>query len=68
MTQEFAGMTAEFEARNQSLAFVINKEYGDRMQALVDAARTNSRATSDPAFRLLQILTRVRTKAGKLAL
>jgi Holliday junction resolvase-like predicted endonuclease len=68
MTAEFAAMSADFEARGDHLRFVMNKTYGDALQALVKVAKTNSRATSDPAFRLLQVLARVRTTAGPLVL
>lgn len=68
MTTAFAGLVSEFEQRGERLGFVINKEYGDCVQRLVDVARSNSRATSDPSFRLLQVLTRVKTAEGRLVL
>jgi hypothetical protein len=43
---------------------VINRAYGDRIQELVDVARRNEKATSDPAFRMLQVLARVPTSNG----
>lgn len=44
------------------------KEYGDRVQELICVARSSRRATSDPAFRLLQVLTRVKMASGRLQL
>ena len=68
MTAAFADLAAEFADRGEQLSFVINKGYGDRVQELIAIARSNSRATSDPAFRLLQVLTRVKTADGRLQL
>jgi hypothetical protein len=66
VTAAFADMAAEFAARGERLTFVVNTEYGDRVQELIEVARTNRRPTSDPAFRLLQVLTRVTTSGGRL--
>jgi len=63
MTAAFDRMTEEFPSEGR-LTFVINKTYGDRIQQLVEIARTNEKSTSDPAFRLLQVLARVRTTDG----
>jgi Holliday junction resolvase-like predicted endonuclease len=68
MTGEFSAMASEFEARGERLSFVINRDYGDSVQKLIEVARTDSRATSDPAYRLLQVLARVRSTAGRLEL
>ena len=68
MTTEFAAMSAEFEARGERLTFVVNQTYGDAVQRLIEVARNNSRATSDPAFRLLQVLSRVKSSGGHLSL
>jgi hypothetical protein len=68
MTAAFADIAAEFAGRGEQLSFVINKDYGDRVQELIAVARSDSRATSDPAFRLLQVLTRVKTADGRLQL
>lgn len=67
-TSAFADMASEFHDRGQRLTFVINEHYGDSVQRLIDVARGNSKATSDPAFRLLQVLARVRTTTGNLSL
>jgi hypothetical protein len=65
MTKAFKEMASDFKNGGKELDFIINEEYGNRIQALVDVARNNSRATSDPAFRLLQVLTRIKTKQGQ---
>lgn len=68
MTNAFAVLAVEFSQRGERLSFVINREYGDHVQELIESARTNSSATSDPAFRLLQVLTRVKSSAGPIHL
>ena len=40
--------------------FVRNDDYALRVQALIDEARMTASTTGEPAFRMLQILTRVR--------
>lgn len=66
MTTEFEAMRSEFSSPTSDLIFVMNQEYGDRVQALIDVAKDNSKATSDPAFRMLQVLSRVKTADGPL--
>lgn len=66
MTTEFEAMSAAFDARGERLTFVINRHYGDRIEELIKVAKSNKRATSDPAFRLLQVLSVVRTSNGEL--
>lgn len=39
---------------------MINGEYTARIQTLIDHARYHSAATSDSAYRLLQVLTRLK--------
>jgi hypothetical protein len=63
VTQAFEDMEQSFPEPGR-LTFVINERYGDCLEQLIEVARTNERATSDPAFRLLQILCRVRTTSG----
>jgi len=64
LTKRFDEMSQEFEARDERLSFFINKSYGDAIQELIEVARTNVRATSDPAFRLLQVLACVKSSQG----
>ncbi len=63
VTAAFSQMAEEFSAPGR-LSFVINKAYGDRIQELIKIVRRNERATSDPAFRLLQVLARLKTTDG----
>ncbi len=67
VTAAFEAMAEEFTSRGKRLDFVMNEGYGDHIQQLINHARVNSRATSDPAFRLLQILSRVKTDTGPLS-
>ena len=68
MTKQFDAMKVEFASDASDLTFVMNQQYGDRVQALIGVAKDNSKATSDPAFRLLQVLSRVKTSSGPLTL
>lgn len=68
MTTRFAQMAADFDSERGTLEFVINEVYGDAVARLVAVARKDSRPTSDPAYRLLQVLASVRTSTGPLAL
>ena len=53
-------------ASGVEVTFVINAEYTQRLQALVNLAAKDTRTPSEPAYRLLQILTH--TRGGKLTL
>lgn len=53
-------------ASGVEVTFVINAEYTQRLQELVDLAAKDTRTPSEPAYRLLQILTH--TRGGKLTL
>ena len=50
----------EWAAEDRLFEFVINEEYTRRMRALIDHARGNTSTTGEPAYRLLQVLTRLR--------
>lgn len=60
MILRFAELEARLTADDLDLHFVTNDEYTTRIQALIDHARRNTAATSEPAYRLLQILTAAR--------
>jgi Holliday junction resolvase-like predicted endonuclease len=60
LTARFAELEHAYTDGDLDVQFVINDEYANRIQALIDDARSNSKATSDPAYRLLQILTRLK--------
>ena len=60
LTQAFASLEAEAEQLDMDLAFIINEEYTNRLGELVNHARSNSSATAEPAYRMLQVLTHLR--------
>jgi hypothetical protein len=66
LTTFFDERVAEFSLRGEELEFVINRDYTDRVQALLNHAKSNTATTSEPAYRMLQILTHLR--GGKLQL
>jgi hypothetical protein len=56
----FERIQKERAEEGQILELVFNAEYTARITALVEAAKTNSSTTNEPAFRMLQVLTRLR--------
>lgn len=56
----FEELEREFDSAELDLRFVVNDVYAERVQQLIEHARRSASATSEPAYRLLQILTRVR--------
>ena len=60
LTAALEELAREYSEVDLDVLFVVNQLYAERVQALIDHARRNSKATSDPAYRLLQVLTRVR--------
>ena len=65
-TQAFEEMREQFAAAGRSLDFVINEEYTARVKELLDHARSNTSATNEPPYRMLQVLTHLR--AARLSL
>jgi hypothetical protein len=59
-TTGFERLSAEWKAEGRSLEFVINDEYTRRTAQLVEHARKNPSTTNEPAYRMLQMLTRLR--------
>ncbi|MEO2107156.1 MAG: hypothetical protein ABGZ36_16115 [Actinomycetota bacterium] len=53
-------LVEEWASNRRSLRFVRNEDYTERVQELVDHAASNASITVDPAYRMLQILTRLR--------
>ena len=51
---------AEQKTKSVDVAFVINDDYTEKVQQLIDLARKNHSTTGEPAFRMLQILTHAR--------
>lgn len=60
LTAQFAELEAVYSDDELDVKFIINDGYAERVQLLIDHAKANSSATSEPAFRLLQILTHLR--------
>lgn len=60
LTKEFEVIALDFKVLEIEVTFVMNYDYTARIQKLVDHARENSSATSEVAYRLLQILTHLR--------
>jgi hypothetical protein len=59
-TKAFAQLTAVWAKQGRSLEFIVNDEYTRRVSQLVEHASKNSSTTNEPAYRMLQILTRLR--------
>jgi hypothetical protein len=65
VTEEFATIAAEFAARDERLTFMVNGAYGDAVEELICAAKTDHPSIADPAFQLLQVLSGVQTSDGR---
>ena len=65
-TTMFDALCDEWAGEGRSLEFVINEEYTRRIGELFEYARKNPSATSEPAYRMLQILTRLRGEKPRL--
>lgn len=66
MTTGFERLCADWKAEGRSLEFIVNDQYTRRVAQLVEHARENPSTTNEPAYRMLQILTRLR--GSKLAM
>jgi hypothetical protein len=60
LTTAFESLGEEAGAMGMDLSFVINEEYTERLRELVAHAKRNSSATSEPAYRMLQVLGHLR--------
>lgn len=60
LVRELDDVVADFSTRGIELHLILNEEYTARIQELVDVARRESQTTGDDAFRMLQILTRLK--------
>lgn len=60
LTTRFAHLETEYSDSDLDVKFITNDAYAERVQLLINRARANPSATSEPAFRLLQILTHLR--------
>ncbi len=57
---KFDELASALTSEELDVEFVVNQRYTERIQELVTHAKSSSKATSEPAYRLLQILTRLR--------
>ncbi|MGH2789306.1 MAG: hypothetical protein ACRDJV_15635 [Actinomycetota bacterium] len=64
LTDEFAALESKYSDEDLDVRFVINEIFTNRVRELVEHAKHNSKATSDPAYRLLQILVRLKGDTG----
>ena len=60
LISELETVATEFMSRHIELAIVANETYTGRIQELVEVARRTTATTGNDAFRMLQILTRLR--------
>ncbi len=66
LTNVMTEIEQEWEQAARDLRFVINETYTERIRQLLENARKNSSTTNEPAYRMLQVLTRLR--GGKFQL
>ena len=66
LTDSFATLEEWAAEQGMDLAFVINRDYTEKIGELIEHARKNSSATSEPAYRMLQVLTHLRGAAPSL--
>jgi hypothetical protein len=58
--RQFDELAEAFSSEELDVEFIVNDRYTARVQELVNHARGSSKATNEPAYRLLQILARLR--------
>ena len=56
----FQQLAEAYVSEELDVSFVANLDYTARLQDLLDHARRGTKATSEPAYRMLQILTHLR--------
>jgi hypothetical protein len=56
----FDELAEAYSSEDLDVQFVVNERYTERVQELVTHARGSTKATSEPAYRLLQVLTHLR--------
>jgi hypothetical protein len=66
LTQAMAAVADDWTELGRNLTFVINEDYTERIRELAMHANGNSSTTNEPAYRMLQVLTRLR--GGKFSL
>lgn len=60
LTTAFLALEEEAVATGMDLSFVVNEDYTERMRELAAHAKKHASATSEPAYRMLQILGHLR--------
>lgn len=60
LTSAMSEIEQEWEAAGRDLRFVINETYTERIRELAGNAAKNPSTTNEPAYRMLQVLTRLR--------
>jgi len=65
-TTMFDELRAEWSAEGRSLEFILNEEFTRRVGQLIEHARKNPSATSEQAYRMLQVMTHLRGERPKL--
>jgi Holliday junction resolvase-like predicted endonuclease len=60
LTTAFEKLKEEAAGLEMDLAFVMNDDYTDRIRELAEHARHNTSPTSEPAYRMLQVMTHLR--------
>jgi len=66
LTHVMDEMEAEWQAAGRDMRFVKNEAYTERIRELAAKPAKNSSTTNEPAYRMLQVLTRLR--GGKFQL
>jgi len=66
LTTAFELLHREADEMGMDLTFVINDDYTERLRELAAHAKKNTSPTTEPAYRMLQILTHLR--GGSLAI
>jgi len=60
LTNAIDAIVGDWKAAGHEVTFVINGQYTDAMRELIQHAKRNPSTTNEPAYRLLQILSRLR--------
>lgn len=59
LVTQLEDLEQHFSTQELDVTFVINERYTERIKELVEHARKSPKATGEPAYRLLQVLTRL---------
>ena len=64
LTDVMDEIEAEWQAAGRDMRFVKNATYTERIRELAGNAAKNSSTTNEPAYRMLQVLTRLRAASS----